>query len=169
VGDDRQLLARLIRFTPADDSLIQNVKRELLRLINSPTDTGIAFRQFPVGYVTSEEEKEPTVWEEVRLGLEQANGIEVLDLEVGKTLEQEGYVGSGSVRVFGTVRSRLYTLEQSSEYDFERVLTDQWVAEATIDVPITIIFEQEWMMASVEVVGRAYIDLNPSYNRTAQQ
>jgi hypothetical protein len=170
VGDDRQLLARLINFTPAEDGLIQNVKRELVHLINSPTDIGIAFRQFPLGYVTSEEgEEEPTVWEEVRLCLEQANSVEVLDLDVGKTLEQEAYVGSGSVRVFGTVRSRLYTFEQSSEYDFERVLTDQWIAEATIDVPITLIFEQEWMIASVEVVGPAYIDLNSSYNRTAQQ
>jgi hypothetical protein len=151
----------LIEFRPAESELAESVEEQLSWRIKSPeSDIGRALATFSMGFDVASRGEPKSLADRERAGLGRIDIVELHDLEVGE-FEAGGRVGSAQVRIFGDVDIDVMTLDRVREDDFEWVPSySGTISGGMIDLPLTVTFDLDWNVTSVEPAGEATIDFD---------
>jgi hypothetical protein len=160
--DERELLERVIHFTPAESDLTLQVERDLPGALRyrAAGDSLVTFSQ---GFTIVSRTRPPSPLEQETIQLRNIEIVEVEDLKV-EPLQSDGTrLATAEARIFGTVDlevTSLRPLTESGDSVIERLSVNTHTMNGMIDLPITLTLDADWGIVSVDAAGSATIDFS---------
>lgn len=157
----RELLSRLIDFTPAEDELSELVEEQIReRLCDGSSDIGRAFAEFDMGFQigrpqTPATQLPPTRKQSARLG--PVSIVELHNLEIGEVADGARF-GFADFRILADVDLTMLELQTGQEVDTEwATVAEARMRDWVVDFTASVTFDSDWNLSSVKVSSPASI------------